>query len=88
MLRYEDLTTEEQALVYTTFMARVRHVQSEDIVSFHRTYTEVLHEWGVMCPHHQAYRLYDGWTSSDTPVPFEESRWFRCSLCDSLVINR
>jgi hypothetical protein len=49
---------------------------------------DTLHQWGVMCPHPQPHRLYDGFRMSDVPLTFDACRWYDCTLCKTAVINR
>jgi hypothetical protein len=88
LLELEELEPDEIKLVNAEFLSRVRRVQPEDIVAIYDAYVETLHRWGIMCPHPQHQRLYDGWLRADTPIKFDESRWFSCGLCGASVINR
>ena len=88
LIQLEELGPDEVALVNADFLTRIRRVSADDITAIYRVYIETLHGWGVMCPHPQRHRRYDGWHQSDTPRPFEEFRWFGCLLCEAYVINR
>lgn len=88
LLQLEELDPDEICLVNAEFLERARRINADDITKMYDAYISTLHNWGVMCPHPQPHRLYDGWHRTDTPVPFEESRWFNCVLCDAVVINR
>ena len=88
LIQLEELDPDEIALINAEFLEHVRRMKADDIGAIYDAYIETLHRWGVMCPHPQRDRLYDGWCSVDTPVPFEESRWYSCRLCNAIVINR
>lgn len=88
LLQVDVLSSEEVALVNRTFLERCRRDRVEGIDQIYGAYVRSLNEWGVMCPHPQAHRLYDGWFRTDVPVTFVESVWFDCGLCHSAVINK
>lgn len=88
LIQLEELNQDEIALINSEFWERCRRVRTDDIQTIYSIYVATLHEWGIMCPHPQPHRLYEGWYRADTPIPFEESRWFDCMLCNATVINR
>ena len=88
LIQLEELDPEEVALINSDFLERVRLTRADDILAIYDVYVATLHSWGVMCPHPTSRRLYEGWHRMDTPVPFEDSRWFHCELCSATVINR
>lgn len=88
LLRIEDLSTEELDLVNKSFLDLCRRRKVGDIRETYAAYVDTLHRWGVMCPHPQPNRLYDGHRTSEFPVDFESSKWYDCSLCGAAVINR
>lgn len=88
LLRADDLLPDELELVNRTFLSFCRERGVTDLDGLYGAYVSSLHTWGVMCPHPQMWRRYDGLYSSDYPQPFSESTWFTCSLCGSAVINR
>lgn len=88
LLRLEDLDRDEVALVNRTFLDRCRSGGLDGVDGIYAAYALALHEWGVMCPHPQHQRLYDGWHRTDVPLQFSDSGWYDCGLCGSAVINR
>ena len=88
LLPLEELEPEEVALVNKSFLERCRRDRVDGINQMYEAYVSSLHEWGVMCPHPQHLRRYDGWQRSDTPVLFGDSPWFSCGICKAAVINR
>lgn len=84
LLRWSDLTVDAQGMLTRHFIAKSRDVSGPPIT---RLYVEILHSWGVMCPHPLSYRLYDGWRASDYAIPAEDSRWFSCGMCGTAVVN-
>lgn len=88
LLKVEDLSPDEIALVNGSFLELCRRRKVADISQTYSAYVDTLHSWGVMCPHPQPHRLYDGWRQAEFPISFDESRWFDCTLCSAAVINR
>lgn len=88
LIPLHELTPEEVAIVNRSFLERCRRDRVEGTDGYYGTYVSVLHEWGIMCPHPQHRRLYDGLYASDVPLPFDEARWYHCGLCAAAVINR
>lgn len=92
LLRYDELTYEDNMAIYRELQELVRKDGVADGLDMWRLYVSVLHTWGVMCPHHQSFRIYEFgngvYDASDTPITFDECRWFLCLLCDATVINR
>lgn len=87
MLRIEELSAEELELVNADFIERCRG-RAEDLDAIYVAYARTLHSWGLICPHPQLHRRYDGFHKTDIPVSFAECRWYSCLLCDTIVINR
>jgi hypothetical protein len=88
LLRIEELNPDEIAIVNGSFLDLCRRRKVSDIRETYSAYVDTLHHWGVMCPHPQPHRSYEGWGHSEFPIGFESSRWFDCSLCGAAVINR
>lgn len=88
LLDPEDLSVEEKSLIYSSFMDRIRSDGAENLNQIYTAYLSTLHEWGVMCPHPQLYRMYGGFQRSDSPILPIDSPWFDCGLCMAAVINR
>lgn len=88
LLTVEELTSDELVLVNSDFVNRMKNGVDSSLDEMYATYSKVLHEWGVMCPHPLPYRLYDGQMKFDLPRSFDESRWYDCQLCGAAVINR
>lgn len=88
LLRIEDLDQDELALLNANFLNLCRKRKVADIQETYSAYADTLHQWGVMCPHPQPMRLYDGRKTSEFPIDFESSRWYDCTLCGAAVINR
>jgi hypothetical protein len=84
LLRYTDLNPAEQALIKADFLRR-RPVPG---MADHILYLRVMHSWGVICPHPQESRMYEGLYWSDSSVDFEECQWYVCQVCECIVINR
>jgi hypothetical protein len=87
LIKIDDLTPEELELVNSDFLESC-HGNAEDVNQIYSLYVEALHRWGIMCPHPQIHKRYDGYIKNDTPLDFEESKWFECKLCCTYVINR
>ena len=92
LLRFEELTLDEAGVIYADFMNFVREHGVDDTDDMWRLYVKILHSWGIMCPHQQSYRIYEmvdgSFGTAGSPLPFSESKWFTCLLCDAEVINR
>lgn len=86
LLKIEELNQAEMQLVNYEFMERCRG-RCENIDAMYAAYIETLHSWGVMCPHPQHMRLYDGFHRTDVPLKHDEAQWYNCTLCGSSVIN-
>lgn len=84
LLRHPDLTSSEQALIKADFL-RKRPI---DGMPDHVLYLRVMHSWGVICPHPQESRMYEGLYWSDSQVKFAECSWYACGICECIVINR
>lgn len=82
LLRYADLNGAEQSLIRSDFIGRGSGPIDPGL------YLEVMHSWGVMCPHPRELRLYEGLYRSVKPMGFDESPWFACGICECIVINR
>lgn len=76
LLRLDELTVDEVALVNATFFERVNKAPPDDLAAMYNIYAEVLHEWGVMCPHPSIRREYSLC-----------GRWYDCGLCKAAVIH-
>lgn len=88
LLGIEELDPDELNLINASFFNNIRERGADDINAIYEAYVETLHMWGVMCPHPIPHRLYDGWQRSMSPLQFEESRWYSCTICGSAVINK
>jgi len=88
LLRIEDLNPDEISIINSSFLDLCRKCRVSDINETYQAYVDTLHIWGVMCPHPQPHRLYDGRKPCDHPLAFEDSRWFDCTLCGAGVVNR
>jgi hypothetical protein len=88
LLRFDELNSHERERIHADFMTKVRLNGVEDLWQMWCLYVETLHAWGIMCPHPQTFRLYDGYRLSDMPVTFSDSVWYECRLCQAAVINR
>lgn len=88
LLRIEDLSSDEITIVNSSFLDLCRNRKVNDIDETYSAYVFTLHTWGIMCPHPQQHRLYDGFKHSDSPIDFESSKWFNCILCSAAVINK
>ena len=76
LLRLDELTADEMDTVNATFYEKVRTADQvpESIDDMYRIYLSSLREWGIMCPHPDAYRR-------------DEGRWYDCLLCKAAVIR-
>ena len=88
LLRIDELNPEEISLINGSFLDLCRKRKVADINQTYSAYVDTLHQWGVMCPHPQPHRLYEGRRQSDYPLDFESSKWYDCTLCKAAVINR
>jgi len=48
-------------------------------------YILVLSKYGIMCPHPQIKRLYNGFKKSMSPLA--NFKWYNCSMCKCAAIN-
>jgi hypothetical protein len=87
MVRIEDLDQGEIDLINAEFLERCNG-RAEDINEIYEAYIQTLNNWGIICPHPQGHRRYDGYHRTDVPLRFDECRWYECALCRALVINR
>jgi hypothetical protein len=88
LLSFDQLTLEEKQIIHADFMSLVRQLGAEGVMEMWILYAQTLHIWGIMCPHPQGLRLYDGFQQADMPLSFEDSHWYSCRLCSAIVINR
>lgn len=88
LLRIDELNPDEITLINGSFLDLCRQRKVADISQTYTAYVDTLHQWGVMCPHPQPHRLYDGNRHSEFPLTFEMSKWFECTLCNTVAINR
>ncbi len=88
LLRIDDLDPVEIELLNAEFFDRCRRRGVTDLSEIYQAYIETLHSWGVMCPHPQHLRTYEGLYRSMAPPSFSDSAWFNCDLCGAGVINR
>jgi hypothetical protein len=51
----------------------------------YQAYVSVISKYGIICPHPQKKRLYDGRHKSDVPV--ERYRWYDCTMCGCSAFN-
>jgi hypothetical protein len=86
LLRYSDLAPDERSLLESELAHWARMVAPARLTPTFSAW--VFHSNGIMCPHPIGSREYDGTCRSDVEIPFDESNWFRCGICGSLVINR
>jgi hypothetical protein len=84
LLKHDELVPAEQALLREDFL---RQRVGSDLPD-HTLYLGVMHSWGVICPHPQDRRVYEGLYWSDSSVPFDECSWYSCGVCNCIVINR
>lgn len=87
LIRIEELSRPEIDLINGEFLERCKG-SAEDIDQIYSAYVQTLHSWGVICPHPQHQRMYDGYYRTHIPQRFEDSRWYTCNLCQAIVINR
>ena len=80
LLRIDELTGDELAIINSSFFERIRRVTPETLEEMYQVYLTTLHEWGVMCPHPMERRDYEN-TGPD------DSRWYNCGLCKASVIH-
>lgn len=88
LLRFQDLSPEERRIVDSAAVQRVRELASDGRDFTTHDYLEVLHSWGIMCPHPLGTRTYEGLYWSDIELSFDECRWYDCDTCGCIVINR
>lgn len=88
LLRFAGLTALERAFITTQFITNSRPIARDDGPALKVCYAETLHLWGIMCPHPQQERLYEGGIANEHPVDFASSQWFDCRVCKTRVINR
>ena len=88
LLKIEELTVDELTMVNSSIFLYMGISDAQNLDGYYQVYIETLHSWGIMCPHPQIRRLYDGYRKSDYPIQFNESKWYSCTLCKTSVINR
>lgn len=84
LLRHSDLNDSERSLLKGDFLKRRTSSELPD----HLLYLDVMHSWGVMCPHPQSSRRYEGIFCWDHPPGFNEFKWYSCEVCECAVINK
>lgn len=84
LLSLKDLSTEEMAILSTEIFSQMQKRDPEK-TDMYEVYTGVLADWGVMCPHPQHKRLYEG--KVESPVPKLNFKWYRCLACGCEVVN-
>lgn len=83
LLRVQDLDHTE-----LSFMTHALACLGTDDRLLSKLCLKVLNDWGIMCPHPQGSRLYEGLYVSTDILPFRESPWYHCLTCECIVINR
>lgn len=87
LLRFQDLQAEDIGFLTKRFLDMVPLLSEEGFGPVAGLHAELLHNWGVMCPHPSDYRLYNGMSQAATRPSFSEASWFSCSICNTRVIN-
>lgn len=89
LLRVSDLNPDEISFVAHILAGLIKEPRwwgIDDITIALHLYA--LNSWGIMCPHPENSRLYEGYYQSKSVPPFKECNWFHCQICECLVINR
>ncbi len=81
LLRVTELDGDELNILNSSFFERIRSAEPTSLDEMYAAYVGTLHEWGIMCPHPQEHRSYEG-------ASHAESRWYDCRMCKTSVINR
>lgn len=82
LLQLHELESEERHLLAVDVFRRVGMSPGEDP---YVVYSEVLEEWGVVCPHPQHMRRYSGKVPSSWPL--FGHRWYTCGCCGCSCVN-
>lgn len=72
-LTLESLSNEEKELIFKDFLRRIGP-ENESTLKQSILYSEILGEWGVMCPHVLEFREY------------KSDRYFECFSCGAAVL--
>jgi hypothetical protein len=80
LIPFDRLDQEEKKIVAQDILTNI-YTTGEDP---YKVYAEVLNSWGVMCPHPQHMRSYNGKSSL---YPIREVRWYKCLMCHCSIIN-
>lgn len=81
LLLYYELEEEDRSRISSEFFALIKRSPELD---HYTVFSELLSEWGVMCPHPQDQRLYSG--REKMLMHSDKHRWFFCSCCRTNVM--
>lgn len=80
LITIEDISHEDMSLIaHEIFRLMKKYDDPYDAYIF------VLSKYGIMCPHPQIKRLYNGFKKS--AVPQVQYKWYNCSMCKCSAIN-
>jgi hypothetical protein len=86
LLLLGELDDEERELVSHDVLTAI---QREAGVDEYEIYSRTLADWGVMCPHPQVKRLYEGKQRLDVPAGLLGMfKWYFCECCKTYVLNK
>lgn len=88
LLSFDELDDDESAIISRELLESLKETNPQSQRDYYAALHEILVHYGVMCTHPVELRLYEGFWRARKQVKPKESKWFRCEMCDCLVINR
>jgi hypothetical protein len=82
LIALDDLESNERSWLATKIFQLFGPLDEQ---SKYEAYMNVLHEYGIMCPHPQHKRLYGG--TEQLPKPSDQHLWYDCTMCSCTVLN-
>ena len=76
----DDITQDDMKLISDEILKLCKKYDDP-----YSAYIFVLSKYGIMCPHPQNKRFYDGHKKSD--VVLKNYKWYNCNMCSCAVIN-
>lgn len=76
-LSYRDLNDDDLAIISRAIFSRIATERDRD---YDEVMSDVLREWGIVCPHPVHRRAYDR-MKIKSATPLSQFRWFFCECC-------
>jgi len=80
LMKVEDVDEENMSIIAGEIFRLSKLVEDP-----YDAYVQIISKYGIICPHPQRKRLYDGCFRSDTPIA--RYRWYNCEMCQCSVFN-